>query len=395
MANSSALEIIPASATCKFVGEGRANLVFTLADVDNHPNLKGQLLRVPKQNYKAIPYADIQQYWQNRISPLFKPSELVQQRLVKLPNDPAFFRRLNQQLRKLDDSGTRRPDFVGHAVSEDVRIGMLVEDMRSDSIRTAAAAAAAASSSSSTTTTTTTTTTANSPSSSSSSRAATANTSTTTTPATTSMYEIKPKWLIQSPRAPRGAEQCRNCAREVWRNMKNKTKNPIFCPLNLVKAADFSRDENVSRDIAADLRRCYRSMTEHEARNLTNWLRSCELFQRLRRIQWDHDHTAQITDDEAYSLAMTLRDCSLFVLVPRAANASPNQVVAKLGDTDMKNFAVKKEYWMKMEKEFHDSGVYWNTDKLSVSITDCQLPFYRSRREVISGTELGRYYPAV
>lgn len=386
MANSSALEIIPASATCKFVGEGRANLVFTLADVDNHPNLKGQLLRVPKQNYKAIPYADIQQYWQNRISPLFKPSELVQQRLVKLPNDPAFFRRLNQQLRKLDDSGTRRPDFVGHAISEDVRIGMLVEDMRSDSIRAAAADISSSSSSPSSSSPATS-------SSSSSSRAA-ASATTTTTPAA-SMYEIKPKWLIQSPRAPRGAEQCRNCAREVWRNIKNKTKNPIFCPLNLVKAADFPRDENVSRDIAADLRRCYRTMTEHEARNLTNWLRSCELFQRLRRIQWDHDHTAQITDDEAYSLAMTLRDCSLFVLVPRAANAAPNQVVAKLGDTDMKNSAVKKEYWMKMEKEFHDSGVYWNTDKLSVSITDCQLPFYRSRREVISGTELGRYYPAV
>lgn len=381
MANSSALEIIPASATCKFVGEGRANLVFTLADVDNHPNLKGQLLRVPKQNYKAIPYADIQHYWQNRISPLFKPSELVQQRLVKLPNDPTFFRRLNQQLRKLDDSGTRRPDFVGHVVSEDVRLGMLVEDMRS----VAAAAAAASSTTSSSSPSITTAST-----SSSSSRVAASN-----TPPATSMYEIKPKWLIQSPRAPRGAEQCRNCAREVWRNMKNKTKNPIFCPLNLVKAADFPRDETVARDIAADLRRCYTQMTEHEARNLTNWLRSCELVQRLRRIQWDHDHTAQITDDEAYSLAMTLRDCSLFVLVPKGPNAPPGQVVAKLGDTDMKNFAVKKEYWIKMEKEFHDSGVYWNTDKLSISITDCQLPFYRSRREVISGTELGRYYPAV
>lgn len=370
MANSSALEIIPASAICKFVGEGRANLVFTLADVDNHPNLRGQLLRLPKHhnNYKALPYADIQHYWQHRVSPLFKPSELVQQRLVKLPNDPAFFRRLNHQLRKLDESGTRRPDFVGHAISDDVRVGMLVEDMRGgDSGQTVVH---------------------------STNRAATTTTTTTTT--TTRMYEIKPKWLVQSPRAPRGAEQCRNCAREVWRNMKNKTKNPVFCPLNLVKAADFARDDeqHIARDIAADLRRCYK-MTEHEARNLTAWLRSCELLQRLRRIQWDNDHTAHITDDDAYSLAMTLRDCSLFVLVPSAPNAPPGQVVAKLGDTDMKNFAVKKDYWVKMEKEFHDSGVYWNTDKLSVSITDCQLPFYRSRRTVISGTELGRFYPAV
>lgn len=347
MANSSALECIPSTATCKFVGEGRANLVFTLADVDNHPNLRGQLLRVAKHNYKALPYVDLQLYWQDRVSPLFKPSELVQQRLVKLPSDPAFFRGLNQQLRKLDDAGTRRADFIGHAISEDVQIGMLVEDMRGNSQSQALA-----------------------------------------------MYEIKPKWLVQSPRAPRGAEQCRNCAREVWRNMKNKTKNPIFCPLNLVKAADFANDEDVAKDIAADLRRCY-SMAEPEARNLTNWLRSCGLFQRLRKIQWDHDHTAQITDDEAYSLAMTLRDCSLFVLVPSTPNAPPRQVIGKLGDTDMKNFAVKKDYWIKMEKEFHDSGVYWNTDKLSVSLTDCQLPFYRGRNGVSSGSEWERYYSAV
>lgn len=344
MAESSALESIPASATCKFVGEGRANLVFTLADVDNHPNLRGQLLRVPKQNYTALPYADIQHYWQNRVLPLFKPSELVQQRLVKLPSDPAFFRRLNHQLRKLDDSGTRRPDFVGHAVSEDVRVGMLVEDMRGDSHSRA-----------------------------------------------TTMHEIKPKWLVQSPRAPRGAEQCRNCAREVWRNMKNKTKNPIFCPLNLVKAADFPHDENVAKNIAADLRRCY-NMTEHEARNLTTWLRSCELVQRLRKIQWDNDHTSQITDDEAYSLAMTLRDCSLFVLVPNTPNAPPDQVIAKLGDTDMKNFAVKKDYWLKMEKELHDSGLYWNSDQLSMSIMACQLPFYRARVGIEADSELGKYY---
>lgn len=347
MASSSALEIIPASAICNFVGEGRANLVFTLANVDNYPNLRGQLLRVPKHNYKALPYVELQRYWQTRISPLFKPSELVQQRLVRLPGDPAFFRRLNQQLRKLDDSGTRRADFVGHAVSEDVQIGMLVEDMRGN-IQSRAM----------------------------------------------SMHEIKPKWLMQSPRAPRGAEQCRNCAREVWRNMKNKTKNPIFCPLNLVKAADFPNDEDVAKDIIADLRRCYK-MTEPEARNLTTWLRSCELFQRLRRIQWDNDHTSQITDDDAYSLAMTLRDCSLFVLVPTTPNAPLGQVSAKLGDTDMKNFAVKKDYWIKMEKDFHDSGVYWNTDKLSVSLTDCQLPFYRARKGVMAGTELRRYYPAV
>lgn len=303
---------------------------------------------MPKHNYKALPYVDIQTYWETRVFPLFEPHELVQQRLVRLPTNPTFFAALNQQLHTLDKIGARRRDFNGHAVSSDVRIGMLVEDMRA-----------------------------------------------TATPATMRMHEIKPKWLAQSPRAPLDAQQCRNCAREVWRNMKNQTQNPIFCPLNLVKAGDFPEDDAVAAAITADLRRCYGdSMSEAEARHLTAWLRRCELFRRLRRIQWENDHEAQVEDDERYCLAMTLRDCSLFVLVPQGevteGQSEGDGVVAKLGDTDMKNFAVKKEYWMKMEQEFHDSGVYWNTDKLSVSLTDCQLPFYRAKKDL--SPELRQYY---
>lgn len=297
---------------------------------------------MPKHDYKALPYVDLQRYWETRVLPLFEPHELVQQRLVELPADPAFFEALNEQLRKLDDAGSRRPDFIGHGVGQDVRFGMLVEDMRPLGGLGAP-----------------------------------------------SMYEIKPKWLIQSPRAPAGAEQCRNCAREVWRNMKNKTKNQIFCPLNLVKAADYPHDEDVARDLAADLRRCY-DMSEVEAKNLATWLRTCSLLKRLRQIQWDNDHEAQVTDDDRYCLAMTLRDCSLFVLVPTMPDAPPEKVVARLGDTDMKNFAVKKAYWMKMEQEFHDSGVYWNTDKLAISLTGCQLPFYKARNDL--APELRQYY---
>lgn len=35
------IESVPASATCTFVGEGRANLVFTLTGVDGHPSFQG------------------------------------------------------------------------------------------------------------------------------------------------------------------------------------------------------------------------------------------------------------------------------------------------------------------------------------------------------------------
>lgn len=322
-----------------------------MRDINGLINPSGQLLRVPKLNYKALPYIDLQSYWLTKISPLFEPHELVQQRLVKLPDDRAFVAKLNQELAALDKTGNRRHDFVGHVVDANVEIGMLVEDMRAQAVGTGAVGTGAF-----------------------------------------SMHEIKPKWLIQSPRAPIGAEQCRNCAREVWRNMKNKTKNQVFCPLNLVKAADFPQDENVARDIVTNLRRCYK-VTEVEAKNITAWLRHSSLLQRLRRIQWDHDHENQVVDDDRYCLAMTLRDCSLFVVVPNTTAAPPTRVVAKLGDTDMKNFAAKKDYWLKMENEFHDSGVYWNTDKLSIALTNCQLPFYKARKDMPA--DLRRYYLGV
>lgn len=44
MADLRDMESVPASATCRFVGEGRANLVFTLTGVDGHPSFKGMLL---------------------------------------------------------------------------------------------------------------------------------------------------------------------------------------------------------------------------------------------------------------------------------------------------------------------------------------------------------------
>lgn len=285
----------------------------------------------------------LQQYWETEVLPRFGPQELVQQRLVKLPSDTTFFELLNQQLHILEARGLRRRDFVGQTVSFHAQYGMLVDDMRPQ----------------------------------------------TAGYDSSTMREIKPKWLAQSPRAPLGAHQCRNCAREVWRNMKNKTRNQVFCPLNMAKAADFPDDARVAADVAAAFIRCY-NVAESEAWTLTAWLRTCTLFKRLRRIQWENDHRADVVDEGGYCLAMTLRDCSLFVVAPIKPDATPQEVVAKLGDMDMKNYAVKKDYWMRMEQEFHVSGVYWNDTTLSRAITDCQLPFYKSRKGL--SDELRRYY---
>lgn len=285
-------------------------------------------------------YVELQNYWEKKVSPLFEHHELVQQRLVKLPKNPAFFARLNQQLRRIEEKSTRRCDFVGHLVSEGVQIGMLVEDMRPDARESDELA----------------------------------------------LHEIKPKWLHQSPRAPKGAEQCRNCAREVQRQTKNKTRNAIFCPLNLVKVADFPKNQ----DVAGDIRQSF-NLSEAESNNLQAWLENSSLLQRLRAAQWDNDHEPKVEDAERYCLAMTLRDCSLFLKVPRRPGSGPDGVVAKLADMDMKNFEIKKEYWERRENDLHERGLYWKADKLSETLTDCQLPFYKASKKMPA--ELQKFYP--
>lgn len=285
-------------------------------------------------------YTELQSYWEQEVSPLFEHHELVQQRLVKLPRNPAFFARINQQLREIEDKGTRRRDFAGHFVSEGIETGMLVEDMRPDASQSDEF----------------------------------------------SLHEIKPKWLHQSPRAPQGAEQCRNCAREVQRQVKDKTRNTIFCPLNLVKVADFPGDDEVARDVRRSV-----NLPEAESDNLLAWMRRSRLLQQLRAAQWDNDHELEVADVRRYSLAMTLRDCSLFLKISRRPGCGPGAVVAKLADMDMKNFEIKRDYWERREHDLHERGLYWKADRMSKALTDCQLPFYRASEKL--PPEVGRYYP--
>ncbi|KAJ0107574.1 inositol pentakisphosphate 2-kinase-like protein [Diaporthe amygdali] len=361
------METVPSSAVCTFVGEGAANVVFELTGVADHPNLNGQLLRLPKDESSGMSYAELQDYWENKVSPLFEPHELVQQKLVQLPQDPEFFDRLNQQLEQIEEKGTRRHDFAGHRFApEGMKTGMLVEDMRP---RRAGA----------------------SPSTGDDDDGDEDDDDDLFT-----LHEIKPKWLHQSPRAPEGAEQCRNCAREVQRNLKNSTRNPVFCPLNLVKAVDFPRNQHVVGDIRRSL-----GLSEAQSDNLQAWLRGSTLLRRLRTAQWDNDHAPKavvpVTSDDnndggddddddddgddnisRYCLAMTLRDCSLFLRIPRRPGAKAEDVVAKLADMDKKNFGVKREYWEGMEQGLHAKGLYWKGDGVSAELTDCQLPFYKA-----------------
>jgi inositol-pentakisphosphate 2-kinase len=53
-------------------------------------------------------------------------------------------------------------------------------------------------------------------------------------PGSVTTIEIKPKWLLQSPNAPRDAYLCRTCALHASRKSKQTYKEPYICPLALV-----------------------------------------------------------------------------------------------------------------------------------------------------------------
>ncbi|KAL2188638.1 hypothetical protein L209DRAFT_741704 [Thermothelomyces heterothallicus CBS 203.75] len=105
---------------CKFgfVSEGGANVVFeVLVEPGSEYSsiFQGQLLRVPKAGTKAHSYSELQEYWETIVRPLFRPEDLVQQRLIKLEGRE-LAARLNHVLER--EEASRRADFKGSRVAE-------------------------------------------------------------------------------------------------------------------------------------------------------------------------------------------------------------------------------------------------------------------------------------
>ncbi|KAK4458996.1 hypothetical protein QBC42DRAFT_275390 [Cladorrhinum samala] len=332
---------------CHFnlIGEGAANLVFEVVpdpqvviDEKVKSIIHGNLLRVPKAGTKAHTHPELQQYWETTISPHFNPSNLVQQRLVKL-GGPTVISRLNSALHQ--EFETRRHDFKGTRVA-DVEYGMLVEDMRAKS------------------------------------------------PASILALEFKPKWLAQSPNAPTKAVRCRTCAREALRSHKKGKPKVTPCPLDFIVcngsnsniSSSFSstldgspptkaavtftseqKKQSISSILTSILAPSPLATSLSPDPRLVSWIQTNTLLPSLRQAQLDNDTTGPLdpkSKPEQLALAMTLRDCSVYLRVPTDPNA---KVEAKLGDLDKKDVGQKLEYWREMETELIQGGYYEGTEK--------------------------------
>lgn len=96
---------------------------------------------------------------------------------------------------------------------------------------------------------------------------------------------------------------------------------------------------------------------------LARWINKTSLLRRLRDIQITKDTQGVLAPDRATNgllVAMTLRDCSVFVRFP-ADPANDEEIEARIGDLDVKSPA-KLRYWQASERALIDEGWYMGTE---------------------------------
>ncbi|OAA67423.1 inositol-pentakisphosphate 2-kinase [Cordyceps fumosorosea ARSEF 2679] len=304
-----------------FVGEGAANAVFEIK-VPQHGasdhNFKGLLLRVAKVPALGQPtvynYLFQQTFYQTTIRPLLG-SHAIHQELVILRNS-GIIDELNRLLQALDH--TRKPKFRGSFVGQS-DWGLLIEDMRPDpkALRPRL------------------------------------------------LVEFKPKWLSQSRSAPTRAVRCRQCALELQRMLSRPAAGTAAfaperkpCPLALV-------DEESPTPVASPFRIAPHLADLPERERLRTSLQHIlhdPFLEDLCAQQEGLDVTGPLDaspDDKNFGIAMTIRDCTCFALIPKdEAARDVGDIKIRLGDLDWKDPHTKIQHWRGTEESLIDGGFY-------------------------------------
>lgn len=284
MTKPSLLEL-PPGVQLVYLAEGGANVIYrfvsaplkslekepkrplspvAIDSLENHAvpaSFKGKLLRLRKETAADQSYKEIVQNFNNIVRPLFKPEELVDQTLIRLPE--GLIQRCNELLHIDELNGKRPKKRHGGYLCLNEPFGLLITDM----------------------------TTADDPNA--------------------TLAELKPKWLIQSPSAPTSARRCRTCA---LREMKNHEARRLgqkeqrsFCPLDLVS----DRLDSVLR-ATNFIKGC------NDRHRLARILHHNPTLQKLQSQQKSRREVGLLgppAQSQEMSLDMTLRDCTMFIKV--------------------------------------------------------------------------------
>lgn len=189
--------------------------------------------------------------------------------------------------------------------------------------------------------------------------------------------DFKPKWLLQSPSAPQGAKRCRTCALQAARNPEPHPH--AFCPLVLTTGDKRLLEDHLETALVK-MRGAPISIPE-QVDYAIPFLQKSPMLPRLKELQAKYDPDGPLVadlDSENFGLAMTLRDCNMFMKVEcRRACAKldgtaytmqipirgTGKVEARLGDFDLKSPKNgKADYWKSTEQRLIDEGWYAGTE---------------------------------
>ncbi|KAK5136696.1 hypothetical protein LTR08_002349 [Meristemomyces frigidus] len=301
-----------ASTTCTldYLNEGGANFVFRLLPAQGQtrpPTITGKLLRLRKDFPHVQSTTEQLQDFDQHFKPLFPPEHIIEHTLVQLAG--SIPRLLNQSLQHLDRPSHRGQDSLPLSETH----GLLITDM-------------------------------------------------TPKPDST-LLQLKPKWLSQSPNAPANAKRCRTCALRAQRasqQIRTATDKQASCPLALVSERVQDRQraaEAVTRD--AELRH----LLAHEVQPLLQLLRQWQID--LDRAGVLNAASADASAVRDLCKAMTLRDCTLFA---RRSNGGGN-VEVRLGDLDLKQ-ASQTTKWCQVERSLIGQGWYMNGEDPEVWVDE-------------------------
>ena len=168
------------------------------------------------------------------------------------------------------------------------------------------------------------------------------------------IIELKPKWLLQSPDAPKAARRCRTCALRAYRaathnSTESEQRRVNFCPLYLISRNEARlfqalHDKFAQEHIPAEIQKY-----------VVSYLANSTLLQQLRHLQATLYPVGVLKADPNnidFLTLMTLRDCSLFLMV-----SADGVTGAKLGDLDMKSPA-RMKHWIATERRLIDGCWY-------------------------------------
>ncbi len=222
------------------------------------PRVRGKLLRLRKNIPSAVPVIESHEYFKSNIESLFPQGMLVDQELCEV--SPALLKKYNKELRRDEKQQYLRDDGrAGTYLAEDEPHGLLVTNMLYDDQHASC--------------------------------------------------DFKPKWLSQSPSAPEGSKRCQLNDRRA------------FCPLSLTNNDGKLLGEHLHGALLK-MRGAPIYIPEQVSYAIPFFKKS-RILRRLRELQERNDPGGPLVTDvssEKFKLAMTLRDCTMFM----KASLDPN-----------------------------------------------------------------------